>query len=718
MSPSNKESEVLTASPEFSGSSNGSRLEDTTSRPQPVALEVPVTVNGARTVEGSDKREPFSETTKTVLVFASGAVIRLGSPVSPGQLLFLTNEKTKKEVVCQVVKSKNYSSVSGYVELEFTEPVAGFWGMRFPSERPIAPAAARPVSVPSTPSGIPGTTIPSSAHGVSSVSAATEKPAERMPPSTQPPTVPTVQADATIAPPDSPLLIAPPAAGLPEAPATKRPEPPSVPVAGVSSSLATSLAGLLEEAERESPSAAGANVPSKAPQAKQANSPRSGQSEELKQHTARLQEQLSSLMFNSAAESNAERARTGSVAPSKPAPPAPKSSLEGDDVKIPAWLEPLARNAAAPASTQELIEREKAKHAAELEAKEPVAPEPLPITAVEPAPSPARDLPGIGNLLPLDDEVQSQARATRGSRKGVVLGAIAAGLLLAAGGAWYLRQPGNNAAQANSQLTASANTSSSAAPPSLAPAQPAVQPSAKSNPQSIAESSTDSAKPGSSSAAHEPVTMPSSAPNPAPAPSPSASRSATNSRSGPAGKENPRTPTSAVPAAEKEKISRPAPESSAEPQPKKPAIGEVHLASPMMNRRASNKQNDADAPTLGATAPDAGGLDSAFGSASKEPAAPEAPLPVGGNVTPAKLLSMVAPIYPALAKSQHISGDVVIDALIDPNGRVTAMKVISGPGLLHQAAKDALRQWKYQPATLDGKPVNMHLNVKLQFHAN
>src|SRR6267142_7085721 len=114
---------------------------------QPVALEVSVTVNGARTVDGSDKREPFSETTQTVLVFGNGAVIRLNSTVAPGQLLFLTNEKTKKEVVCQVVKSKNYRSVSGYVELEFTEPATGFWGMRFPGDRAMAsvPNAAAPV---------------------------------------------------------------------------------------------------------------------------------------------------------------------------------------------------------------------------------------------------------------------------------------------------------------------------------------------------------------------------------------------------------------------------------------------------------------------------------------------------------------------------------------------------------------------------------------------
>ena len=56
-----------------------------------------------------------------------------------------------------------------------------------------------------------------------------------------------------------------------------------------------------------------------------------------------------------------------------------------------------------------------------------------------------------------------------------------------------------------------------------------------------------------------------------------------------------------------------------------------------------------------------------------------------------------------------------VDALMDANGRVSSMKVVSGPVLLHQAAMDALHQWKYQPATLDGKPVSMHLTVTVQF---
>src|SRR5260370_16180211 len=127
MPPIVKENENLTARPETAPRplSTPALPGDTAIKQQPVALEVPVTINGARTVEGSDKREPFAESTKTVLVFGSGAVIRLASSVTPGQLLFLTNEKTKKEVVCQLVTSKNYPTVTGYFHLAFTASVLG-----------------------------------------------------------------------------------------------------------------------------------------------------------------------------------------------------------------------------------------------------------------------------------------------------------------------------------------------------------------------------------------------------------------------------------------------------------------------------------------------------------------------------------------------------------------------------------------------------------------
>jgi hypothetical protein len=89
---------------------------------RPVCIEVPVSVHGDR----------LSEPTRTVIVFSDGAVLRLGTPVNPGQLVFLTNEHTKESIVCRVVASKTYPNVAGFIELAFTRPSPAFWGIRFP----------------------------------------------------------------------------------------------------------------------------------------------------------------------------------------------------------------------------------------------------------------------------------------------------------------------------------------------------------------------------------------------------------------------------------------------------------------------------------------------------------------------------------------------------------------------------------------------------------
>ncbi len=212
------------------------------SRPQPVALEVPVTVNGARAVSGSDKREPFSESTKTVLIFGNGAVIRLGSPVSPGQLLFLTNEKTKKEVVCQVVKSKNYRNVSGYVELEFTESVLGFWGMRFPADR-IAAQAPAAATVPPAAKGIPVAPLPSAPKIVSPVISVSPRISEVLPAQIHAELKPVAPVALKASAPSAP--IAPP----PETPTVKKLEMPEISVPEISSSVAFSVASLLSPPE-------------------------------------------------------------------------------------------------------------------------------------------------------------------------------------------------------------------------------------------------------------------------------------------------------------------------------------------------------------------------------------------------------------------------------------------------------------------------------------
>jgi hypothetical protein len=106
--------------------------ETRTAKSQPLALEVPVVATGARPGDQSEKRELFTEETETVLVFEHGAVIHLAAAVAVGQMIFLTNKQTGKEVVAQVLRKRSYRPTACYVELDFTEPALGFWGVEFP----------------------------------------------------------------------------------------------------------------------------------------------------------------------------------------------------------------------------------------------------------------------------------------------------------------------------------------------------------------------------------------------------------------------------------------------------------------------------------------------------------------------------------------------------------------------------------------------------------
>jgi len=105
---------------------------------------------------------------------------------------------------------------------------------------------------------------------------------------------------------------------------------------------------------------------------------------------------------------------------------------------------------------------------------------------------------------------------------------------------------------------------------------------------------------------------------------------------------------------------------------------------------------------------------SAFPTA--QPAAPAPPM--GGKLQEPKLLSSVAAVYPPLARTQHVQGDVTIDALIDATGKVSATTVISGNALLQKPAVDSLRLWKYQPAQLNGQPIPIHIKVTISFRPN
>jgi TonB family protein len=67
--------------------------------------------------------------------------------------------------------------------------------------------------------------------------------------------------------------------------------------------------------------------------------------------------------------------------------------------------------------------------------------------------------------------------------------------------------------------------------------------------------------------------------------------------------------------------------------------------------------------------------------------------------------SRVAPVYPEIAKRMRISGAVKIEVTVDPDGKVTQAKAISGNQMLSPAAEEAVRHWKFEagagPSTVD-----------------
>jgi len=655
-------------------------------RPQPVALEVPVTVNGARSMDGSDKREPFSERSQTVLVFGHGAVLRISAQLAPRQLVFLTNEKTKKEVVCVVVKSKTDGNAVGYVELRFTEPAPGFWGMRFPADTVLPQAATRPAASPSAP-------VPPKATAVPPPVAV--QPAAPRPPIAVKPVIPA---------PPAPVGLTP---EVPKAPS------PSAPAASPVALQSTPSAETAVPSVASSPLFAPADTKSVLHSSTVVTSASTNQStEDLKQQAARLQEQLSSLLFAEGpkpAASKPEPILEGTSSPElaqkvldltnfapapvvtqpvksvAPPPKVGKSSLEVEEIKIPAWLAPLARESETPAAVQNsvvesnpVVEPEAVFAESKDEGSSPESPE----TAQRP------ELAMFGGQL-LVDSAQPADAASSGSKLGLFLG-IAASLLLIAGGVWYSRQPGN-------AISAMLGGSSTASQPAASEA---------SEPASL------SPKPVSH--AELPVAAASSSPASASvnSPAPVVRAAANNTPVAPASRN---TSSSVAPGSASSSSSSPRNVLPVE-EPKKAALGDVRLATPVINHRKASSVPGESEPSIDVSAGENNAAVPANLSASR-PNAPAAPVPIGGDVKPAKLIKSVPPVYPQMAKSQHVSGSVQIDALIDVDGNVSAMKVLSGPALLREAAVQSLKQWKYQPAELDGKPTSMHLTVTLQFRA-
>jgi len=681
--------------------------EPKTKRPNPVALEVPVSVAGARPASAHDKRELFTEDTTTVLVFKDGAVIQLSAAIAVGQLLFLTDKRSKKEVVCQVVHKRSHRPTTCYVELEFTEDVKNFWGVSFPDqeeteERPRTAAAVEAEETTeddhSEPPAAPKTEdVAQLKEEVEALRAQLrelkEKQAKEEKPAAE-------NADAQARRLAEAELAARAAA---ETEAKERAEE-------MDRKARANAARLAEEARRKL-----AEAQSQA-QEQTGNRPGNSASAEEDDGKRRLAE--AELAARAAAEAEA----------------AARAAAEAN-AKQNLWTKDEEERKASEEARkweQESIENERKRKQEEKERRErtergeeetPAAEAPTPAASEVPTPSlPSPPPPKIGMRLP-----SAAPLASGGSQTPMAEAAPAAA------------STGKEAIDPLEELLPKPALDFSKAPKGLDPNDPynIYKPMRKKAgwleiamaavivvvlvggggfawyknklpffhrgpkaPEAV--KTAPAAKPAASAAANAiPAAPPASG---TAAPATTSAQPADNGTAGAAAHGTNAAPAAAKESApemtetEKNDASTAAPEAKA--REKKAPENKMNAKKEAPAKAASNKggKNHGKAETSSESKPKA-----------EEAVAEDAP------VVPAKLLHAVQPVYPPDAMLNYITGDVRIEAVVDATGHVGAMQVLIGPAALRKAAMDALRQYEYEPATQGGKAVASKVVVTVKF---
>lgn len=95
--------------------------------------------------------------------------------------------------------------------------------------------------------------------------------------------------------------------------------------------------------------------------------------------------------------------------------------------------------------------------------------------------------------------------------------------------------------------------------------------------------------------------------------------------------------------------------------------------------------------------------------------AAQAPIQAPANSIPTFLVRKVAPVYPPLARQARIQGTVVLRIVIDKEGAVSNLQLLSGHPMLAPAAIDAVKQWRYGRYVSEDKPVEVETVVRVEF---
>ncbi len=88
---------------------------------------------------------------------------------------------------------------------------------------------------------------------------------------------------------------------------------------------------------------------------------------------------------------------------------------------------------------------------------------------------------------------------------------------------------------------------------------------------------------------------------------------------------------------------------------------------------------------------------------------------ISQGVTSGLLIEKVEPVYPTIAKAARIQGNVVLKAIINKEGVIQDLQLVSGHPMLVPAAIEAVKHWRYRPYLLNGQPVEVETTVTVIF---
>ncbi len=155
MLPKTKETAGLTTptpKDELPPSVPAGHLSEERQRAGAVCVDILLRVEGSlETTDPGQPSQPFQESTRTMIVFPLGGVVRLAAKVVRGQLVTVTNLNSRHRMLCRVVSVRDYPNMKAYVEFELTQPAPAFWGLTFHQEVAAPPAVSVPGSWASQP---------------------------------------------------------------------------------------------------------------------------------------------------------------------------------------------------------------------------------------------------------------------------------------------------------------------------------------------------------------------------------------------------------------------------------------------------------------------------------------------------------------------------------------------------------------------------------------